>query len=100
MTLEQFKHSLSKSSPPPDFSPSLHALWLDAKGNWDDAHQIVQQLSTPAACWVHAYLHREEGDLGNASYWYSRAGKPKPDSSLQDEWDEIAQQLLNSQAIL
>ena len=96
MTLEEFKQSLSHSSPPSGLDVPLQALWLDAKGNWDDAHELVQHLSTTAACWVHAFLHREEGDLGNASYWYSRAGKSKSDRTLQEEWDDIAQELLSA----
>jgi hypothetical protein len=67
----------------------LKALELDAKGDWDTAHRIVQQFYTPEACWIHAYLHRKEGDLGNAGYWYSRANKSRSNKSLDDEWKEI-----------
>lgn len=64
----------------------LQALQLDKAGDWDAAHRIVQRLDSVAACWIHAYLHREEGDLGNARYWYNRAGKPFPTMGLQEEW--------------
>ena len=72
----------------------LVALWQDAQGRWDEAHATVQDLETPAAAWVHAYLHRREGDQSNARYWYTRAGKPPSRSPLDDEWDEIAEALL------
>jgi len=65
------------------------ALELDAHNNWGEAHRIVQHLSSTEACWIHAYLHRKEGDRGNAAYWYSRANKPFPSKSLKDEWSAI-----------
>jgi len=67
----------------------VKALELDANGDWDASHQIVQQYSTPEACWIHAYLHRKEGDVWNAGYWYSRANRKKPNLSLEEEWNEI-----------
>ena len=70
------------------------ALWQDAQGDWDGAHATVQDLETPAAAWVHAYLHRREGDQANARYWYTRAGKPVCRLSLDEEWAEIATSLL------
>lgn len=72
----------------------LVALWQDAQGDWDGAHATVQHLETPAAAWVHAYLHRREGDQSNARYWYTRAAKPPSRLSLDDEWVEIAHELL------
>jgi hypothetical protein len=75
--------------------PLLRALLLDARGDWDQAHRLVQDLESRDAAWVHAYLHRREGDLSNASYWYSRAGRNRPASSLDEEWEAIATDLVN-----
>lgn len=77
---------------PQDLSPELQALWLAKAGQWDAAHDRCQDLPDPAGSWIHAYLHREEGDLGNAAYWYARAGKPTParGTPLEQEWREIA----------
>jgi hypothetical protein len=74
----------------------LAALWWAAKGNWDKAHKIAQDVETVDAAWVHAYLHRVEGDLGNAGYWYRQAGKPVAKDSLDAEWERIASSLLGS----
>jgi hypothetical protein len=71
----------------------LVALWYDSKGNWEQAHNIVQDINGSMACWIHAYLHRKEGDLGNAGYWYSRAGKNRPAVDLETEWEELVQKL-------
>src|SRR5947208_14990203 len=71
------------------FSPPLAALWWAAKGNWDTAHKIVMNEETSEAAWVHAYLHRVEGDLGNAGYWYRQAGQPVARDSLEAEWERI-----------
>ena len=72
----------------------LTALWHDAKNDWNKAHKITQDISGKDAAWVHAYLHRKEGDSGNASYWYSRAGKPFSNKTLEAEWEEIVDTLL------
>jgi hypothetical protein len=69
----------------------LKALELDKQENWDGAHEIVQTSNSPEACWIHAYLHRKEGDLGNASYWYNRANRQMPDYSLTKEWEVISE---------
>jgi hypothetical protein len=89
-----FKASLSDAAPAPALSPSLSALWWAAKGNWDEAHKIVQDESSAEAAWVHAYLHRVEGDLPNAGYWYRAAGKPVAAGALEAEWGAIAAALL------
>jgi len=94
MDFEQFKKSLDGDAPPSDLNSPLLALWYDAKGNWARAHQIVQDDNSGNAAWVHAYLHRKEGDIGNANYWYSRAGKVAMEGPLEDEWTAIAQRLL------
>ncbi len=94
MNLESFKLSLSAAQPPEAISVLLKSLWLDAKGDWHAAHHLVDELEEPKAYWVHAYLHRKEGDLSNANYWYRKAGKSMPDFSLEKEWDKIVSVLL------
>ena len=94
MNVAQFKASLSATAPAPQLGAPLAALWWAARGDWDQAHRIVQDEETSQAAWVHAYLHRVEGDIGNAGYWYRRAGKPTATSSLEAEWEAIASALL------
>jgi hypothetical protein len=89
-----FRKSVAAAAPAPGLAPPLAALWWAAKGDWDAAHKIVQDEDTSDAAWVHAYLHRVEGDLGNAGYWYRRAGKPEAKDSLKAEWERIASALL------
>lgn len=88
MTLKEFTDSLQNSTPP-DVSEVLKALWTDGKGDWENAHRIAQNVNDRDGSWVHAYLHRKEGDLSNASYWYNRAGRKTPDCSLQEEWEQL-----------
>jgi len=78
--------------PSPELSPALRALWLAKKGRWDEAHDLCQEIPGTAGSWIHAWLHRQEGDYGNACYWYDRAGKPAPGrkASLDEEWFAIA----------
>lgn len=94
--MAEFKASLSGAAPAPQFGAPLAALWWAAKSNWDEAHRIVQDEPTADAAWVHAYLHRLEGDLGNAGYWYRRAAKPVAGGSLESEWEQIASTLVGS----
>ena len=96
MTLEDFRHSVLSDEPPGPMSFALAGLWWDAKGDWKRAHESAQQDEGPAGSWVHAYLHRKEGDTTNAGYWYRRAGKPPAQSSLDEEWAEIAESLLRA----
>ena len=96
MTLEAFEASLQSVEPPPELPPLVLALWHDGHGDWDTAHRVTQDIETADAAWVHAYLHRKEGDAGNAAYWYHRARRPVAHSSLEDEWREIATALLHS----
>jgi len=96
MTLPELEASLSAPQPPPALSPALAALWHDARGEWDRAHQRTQDDEGAEGAWVHAYLHRKEGDLGNAAYWYRRAGKPVSTLPLPEEWRLIASELLSS----
>jgi hypothetical protein len=95
MTLFEFKESIKQSNPPPQIDNLLQALWYDAKGNWETAHDLAQEVHSKDGSWIHAYLHRKEGDLGNASYWYHRANQPVCKKSLGEEWEEIASALLN-----
>jgi hypothetical protein len=93
MDFQEFLQTLDKDEPP-GVSPLLVALWYDHKGNWERAHQIVQDIDESMASWIHAYLHRKEGDLGNAGYWYSRAGRSRPNVDLSAEWEELVKELI------
>jgi hypothetical protein len=90
VTFEEFERSLRGPDAPTGAGGPLRALWLDARGDWDGAHRVVQDLDGVDAAWVHAYLHRKEGDEGNAGYWYRRAGKSHARVTLEQEWREIA----------
>jgi hypothetical protein len=92
--MADFKASLSNTAPAPDLSPPLAALWWAGKGKWDAAHKIAQDENDKDSAWVHAYLHRVEGDLGNAGYWYRQAGKPVANGPLDAEWEAIVSALL------
>lgn len=91
MDQQSFRESLQYAEPPSALNIVLRSLWYDAKGNWHKAHDLINDLTDPDAAHVHAYLHRKEGDAGNARYWYSRAGQSPCNSSLQDEWEELVQ---------
>lgn len=93
-TLIEFKQSLNLEKPDNGLSVQLKSLWYDGKGNWHQAHAQVDQLNDTASAWVHAYLHRKEGDIWNADYWYKRAGKKRPDISLEDEWEQLVLQFI------
>jgi hypothetical protein len=94
-TIDAFEDSLGQATPPETLDLALQALWWAGKGNWDRAHQCVQQAEgTPRCDHVHAFLHRQEGDLGNASYWYRRAGQPVSTDPLTAEWKAIAVRLI------
>ena len=95
MTLEEFTRTIDAPAPPP-VSAALLALWHDARGDWDAAHEVAQDVKDDSGAWVHAYLHRKEGDLSNASYWYHRAHRPVQSGSLESEWEQIASALLSS----
>ena len=95
MTIEEFRKSLNGERPPEDLPLRLTALWRDAEGDWTKAHGSAQQDERPEGAWVHAYLHRKEGDLSNAGYWYGRAGKAHARMSLDEEWAEIVDALVN-----
>jgi hypothetical protein len=94
MTFDEFKASLRNAVPPSGLSKSLQALWHDGHDDWEGSHNVAQDINTPEGSWIHAYLHRKEGDAGNAAYWYHKAGKPVPAVSLELEWELITKELL------
>src|ERR1700733_8551872 len=94
MSKADFSASLSGAAPSPELDAPLAALWWAARRNWDAAHKIVQDEDDANSAWVHAYLHRVEGDLGNAGYWYRRAGQPVATGSLETEWEQMVSALL------
>lgn len=94
MELEIFQQALKSETPPEGINVYLEAMWYDAHGNWNKAHTLVDHLEDATASWVHAYLHRKEGDIWNADYWYRKAGRKRPDISLQQEWEQITKALL------
>ena len=96
MTLEQFRKSVAQVNAPPGSSRALRAMWEDAKGNWNAAHAIAQEIDDSTGSWIHAYLHRKEGDLGNAGYWYRRARQSIAEDTLEEEWERIVLALLRS----
>lgn len=95
MTLSEFESSLEGKAPPSSLHLALQALWWDAKGDWKAAHECAQQDEGDPSCdWVHAYLHRKEGDASNSRYWYGQAGKSVARVSLEDEWRSIVKTLI------
>jgi hypothetical protein len=97
LSYDAFKKSLSTHEPPSGLPILLKAMWYDGKGDWHTAHELAQDVHSREGSWIHAYLHRKEGDLGNAGYWYNRAGKNMPASSLEAEWEFITHELLQNQ---
>ena len=94
MDIDALRASLGESRPPDEVTPLVRALWHDARGEWEQAHAIAQTIGDADGSWVHGYLHRVEGDLANAAYWYRRAGRPAPEMTLAEEWSDIAATLL------
>ena len=95
MQLNEFLDSTKKEVTPDGLSESLQTMWYARKGDWDKAHNIAQSISSELGSWIHAYLHRVEGDLSNADYWYKRAGKPQFQGSTEAEADEIINSIFN-----
>jgi len=93
---DQFENMVTAGDPPHSLPLPLQALWQDARGDWGTAHGLAQDAGGEDGAWVHAYLHRKEGDRGNARYWYSRAEKPEFHGTLEDEWEQIARALTAS----
>jgi hypothetical protein len=94
MNFQNFVASLIQEKEPDFENPLLLALWYDGKNDWEKAHNLLQDQNNTSGAWVHAYLHRKEGDVGNARYWYRLAGKPFPNYSLKTEWEELVQSFL------
>lgn len=93
-TLAEFKDSLQSEHPMGELSVQLKSLWYDGKGDWHQAHALIDHLKDQASAHVHAYLHRKEGDIWNADYWYSKAGQTRPSLSLEEEWEQLVLQFL------
>jgi hypothetical protein len=94
MTVDELLATAGDAVPPPGLTSLLQALWLDAHGDWEGAHELAQDEASPDAAWVHAYLHRKEGDAANAAYWYRSAAQPVAGDTLDQEWRRIAGTLL------
>lgn len=94
MHYEEFISSLSANEPPPNMSALLKALWFDGKEDWESSHNIAQDINDKTGSWIHAYLHRKEGDHSNARYWYSKAEKPEAKMSLREEWEMLVREFL------
>ena len=94
MTFDEFRASTTEPRPPADLTPALLALWHDGRGDWEAAHQVAQDIDGPDGAWIHAYLHRKEGDVANAGYWYRRAGRSHCRESLDSEWASIVTAML------
>ena len=96
MNLPAFKESLSNNNCPSGISVYLQALWYEAKDNWNKAHELIQDIPDKNASWIHAYFHRKEGDISNADYWYHKAGRKRPAVTLDEEWEEIVTNFIDS----
>ena len=93
-TLAEFKESLNLEQPESGLPVQLRSLWYDGKGDWHQAHAQVDHLTDQASARVHAYLHRKEGDIWNADYWYNKAREGRPDLSLEEEWEQLVLRFL------
>ena len=96
MDVNQFIISLNEPKPPSALGSILEALWWDGKGDWAQAHEIAQEISDNNGSWIHAYLHRKEGDIWNADYWYRMAGRKRPETGLEQEWKDIVTHFLKA----
>lgn len=94
MDFAAFRKSLAEAAPPTGLSAAAQGLWWQGKGDWQEAHRAAQQQADAEGAWVHAHLHRVEGDLSNARFWYARAGRPASTAPFEEEWEEIAKTLL------
>lgn len=96
MNYDTFKASVSSDDMPDNLNQGLQALWQEAKGNWEASHDIVNDMPNALGSWIHAYLHRVEGDLSNAAYWYRKAERPVCEDSLESEWENIAKDIISA----
>ena len=96
MNIDEFIKSVDEKSPPAGLPETLKSLWWDRKGDWDRAHSIAQDIPSLPGSAVHAYLHREEGVIWNADYWYNRAGRARPDIPLEAEWQALVAEMLGA----
>ena len=94
MTIQEFKNSLTQKFPSKSLSVQIEALWWDAKGDWKQAHDLIDHLEDASSAHIHAYLHRVEGDLWNARYWYNRAKQPEFKGSLDEEWEYLLEKYI------
>ncbi len=94
MNIKEYEASLQQPEVPPNLNKPLQALWYAAKDNWNRAHELIQDEVDADSAWVHAYLHRVEGDLFNAKYWYKRANRSTSDETFEQEWKKIASELI------
>ena len=94
MTLDEFKTSTTLAAPPNGLDQALKALWYDGQGDWHRAHDLADAINTRDGAWIHAYLHRKEGDTWNADYWYRRASRTRPNISLEAEWENLVEYFL------
>lgn len=94
MTRQEFDASLAEAQPPTNFSTGLTSLWWISNNKWDVAHELIDKAPGQDSAWVHAYLHRIEGDEANANYWYARSGRDKPDCGLGKERDVLLKYFL------
>lgn len=94
MTYDEFVNSLALETPPDNVSAELKALWYDGKEDWESSHNIAQDIDGTSGSWIHAYLHRKEGDISNARYWYSRAGKNEARGTLKEEWESLVKNFI------
>ena len=97
MNLIEFKASITEGQIPEDLTIYLRSLWLDQYGDWEKAHSLIDQMKDEDAAFLHAYLHRKEGDLGNAAYWYRRARKAQPNIGLEEEWEKMVSYFLQKE---
>jgi hypothetical protein len=93
MTINEFKSSIEEKSLPGGLNDLQKALWYDAKGEWDKAHEIAQGINNFSGSLIHAYLHRKEGDVSNANYWYAKADRKMPNVALSEEWDQLVEEM-------
>lgn len=94
MHYDEFLNSLQTGNPPEGISLYLLALWHDGRGDWEASHNVAQDIHDRNGSWIHAYLHRKEGDIPNAGYWYRQAGRPQPALTLQEEWEQLVNHFL------